>query len=45
MWRRSTAATDVQAGSVLVTWSANWRNTSEAADTVAGRDDTVSCSR
>ena len=32
-------------GSVLVTWSANWRNASDAAATVAGRDDTVSWSR
>src|SRR5687768_12964377 len=45
MWRRSIAATDVQAGSLLVRCSANWRNTSDAADTVAGRDETVSWSR
>jgi hypothetical protein len=33
------------AGSLLVRWSANWRNTSDAADTVAGRDDTANWSR
>jgi hypothetical protein len=34
MWRRSTAAIEVQAGSASVTWPAKWRRPNSVAATV-----------